>query len=160
MGAPLRTRTMCDAATLQAATLGAHVRNMSVASGGSHVRWRQIFDELHFEPFHRRFPAQHTPTRVVQMNLPDELRRGILDDVVRVKTAEREIARRLNPAGSYHPWTLQFENAALFYEGCARFADLNWEVVREHFPTVADGGCHCNVFVPTAERPPVCRSPP
>ena len=50
-----------------------------------------MYGQWELEPFHRPFPEQHTPTRVVDLQLPERLRVQILLDSERVRQAERRI---------------------------------------------------------------------
>lgn len=149
-----KARSMCSAAKAQSKRLGSIVREMSATAGSEHDAWKALFDSRTLQPYHRRFPEQNEATRVVEMRVPPWLRHKIRQEAMRSKAIEGQVVDLLRPPGSYHLWTLQFENAALFHSSCIDFMDLNRDIVKSHFPTVADGGCHCNLFTPTAEHPP------
>lgn len=72
------------------------------------------------------------PTKVVQMNLDDDLavklRRQLrLQAIVAASFSDASV-------GTYFPLSTMFENSVLFVPSAKRFYDINQDIVREHFP--------------------------
>lgn len=72
------------------------------------------------------------PTKVVQMNLDDDLAVKLR----RQLRLQAKIAASFSDAsvGTYFPLSTMFENSVLFIPSAKRFYDLNQDMVREHFP--------------------------
>ena len=93
-----RGRSMCEAAKTQIRKLEPYVRKVA-KQADPQVIWE--FFESETEPFqvmpvHHRFPEQHIPTRVLDMNLPEHLRTQMEADAIRVMQIEKYLykARR------------------------------------------------------------------
>ena len=143
-----RGRSMCEAAKTQIRKLEPYVRKVAKQADPK-VIWE--FFESETEPFqvmpvHHRFPEQHVPTRVLDMNLPEHLRTQMEADAIRVMQIEKYLYKAAGTTVTgYNPFTLQFENSILFNPACVEFMELNREIVREHFPEAV--ACHANLFV-------------
>lgn len=78
------------------------------------------------------FYPEAKPTRVVQMNLDDDLaaklRRELrIQAIIQASFSDASV-------GNYFPLSTMFENSALFVPSAKHFYDLNQEIVRENFP--------------------------
>lgn len=90
------------------------------------------------------------PTKVVQMNLDDDLavklRRQLrLQAVIAGTFSDTSV-------GTYFPLSTMFENSVLFIPSAKRFYDLNQDMVRKHFPDAAT--TVVNAFVVPASKKP------
>jgi hypothetical protein len=72
------------------------------------------------------------PTKVVQMNLDDDLAVKLR----RQLRLQAKIAASFSDAsvGTYFPLSTMFENSVLFIPSAKRFYDLNQDIVHKHFP--------------------------
>lgn len=96
------------------------------------------------------FYPETMPTKVVQMNLDDDL-------VVKLRRQLRlqaKVAASFSDTsvGTYFPLSTMFENSVLFVPSAKRFYDLNQDIVREHFPQAAT--TVVNAFVVPAGKKP------
>merc|ERR1712217_257287 len=82
----------------------------------------------------------------VQMNMPDSLRKDILNDIYQARKVEKTLRNLMNSTVTgYNPFKLEFDWAAPFVPSCAEFMELNRDLVRQHFPEVDT--CQCSAFI-------------
>lgn len=96
------------------------------------------------------FYPEAKPTKVVQMNLDDDLaaklRRQLrLQAMVAASFSDTSV-------GTYFPLSTMFENSVLFIPSAKRFYDLNQDLVRKHFPEAATTVVNAFV-VPKGKKP-------
>ena len=99
--------------------------------------------------FHFEFKEQNVPTKVVKMNLSEEMRKQIIADLVTIRKIEDRIeeilAKEQVPGQFYNPFRLEADPAVLFIPGCVEFMEDNREKIRMEFPDVHT--CQCNAFI-------------
>ena len=146
-GRARRGRSMCEAARTQIAKLEPYIRKVARQANRDIIH--EFFDGAEpfgFAPVHHVFPEQDVPTLIVNMTLPETLRKQMEDDATRVMRVEQYLYKSAGTTVTgYNPFTLQFENSVLFNPACAEFMELNRDVVKQNFPEAV--GCQCNLFV-------------
>mmetsp|Transcript_10534 Transcript_10534/g.15901 ORF Transcript_10534/g.15901 Transcript_10534/m.15901 type:complete len:512 (+) Transcript_10534:84-1619(+) len=143
-------RDMCDAINDNLARLEPKVQGYT-SHGDPAVARRKLAGLKPIFPINKPFYGDKIPSRIVNMNLPDELLEQVLTDAVTVKALEKEVlkAADMNVIG-YNPFSLEFDNAVLAHPSCAKFIDLNRDLVQFIFPE--NDGCSCNVFTTTSHN--------
>ena len=112
---------------------------------------------------HLVFHNRSAKTAVVQMDLPDEMRRRVLADAARLQRMEKLLYERVRQSrhfAGYGPWTLQFENAVFFMADCVEFLERNRE--RVVYAARSSNRRHARrsmlAFIAQTRRPSPCRN--